>query len=355
MSYAVRTAGPEEGARLDTFLRLSGHTLLYQSSSYIALLESYFGLTATRLVAADAQHNIAAYFPLFVKSAEHGAVINSLPYYGSNGGIVVSPQLDAEERAEAAKAVHDEALRLSAEISAAAFTIISNPLDPEGDAWLRAHHPHRLVDERIGQLTPLPENTPGFEEKLVASFDDPRPRNIRKAVREGVTIRFSHTQADLDFLYEVHRENITAIGGIAKEKRFFDLIPQHFGGDGFRVYVAELNGQPIAALLLFYFNRTVEYFTPAVVEAFRGAQPSALIIYEAMLDAVRAGYRWWNWGGTWLSQGGVYDFKKKWGTEDLRYFYYTQLSGETLLSLSREQLLNAYPNFFVVPFSALKS
>lgn len=30
-------------------------------------------------------------------------------------------------------------------------------------------------------------------------------------------------------------------------------------------------------------------------------------------------------GGIWLTQGGVYDFKKKWGTIDKNYFYYTTI------------------------------
>src|SRR5690606_25876230 len=105
----------------------------------------------------------------------------------------------------------------------------------------------------------------------------------------------------------------------------------------------EQNGEKIAALLLFYYNKTVEYFTPAVVEKYRNLQPTALIIYQAMLDAHKQGYSNWNWGGTWLSQGGVYDFKKKWGTTEYRYFYYTNVIDETLYTSTKEYLLEKFP------------
>ena len=37
----------------------------------------------------------------------------------------------------------------------------------------------------------------------------------------------------------------------------------------------------------------------------------ALILNKAFDDAKMKGYKYWNWGGTWLSQKGVFRFKKK--------------------------------------------
>ena len=81
----------------------------------------------------------------------------------------------------------------------------------------------------------------------------------------------------------------------------------------------------------------------------------ALLIHEAMKDAAVRGYQYWNWGGTWLTQSGVYDFKKKWGTKDYPYYYYTQVNNEKILYLRKEDLLETFPGFFVVPFNQLKA
>ena len=73
-----------------------------------------------------------------------------------------------------------------------------------------------------------------------------------------------------------------------------------------------------------------------------------------MQDAIVKGYKNWNWGGTWLSQGGVYDFKKKWGTTDYPYFYYTRIFNQSLRKATREELLSHYEGFFVLPFSQVE-
>ena len=71
------------------------------------------------------------------------------------------------------------------------------------------------------------------------------------------------------------------------------------------VYIGSRDDQPIAALLVFYFNGTAEYFTPVIKSEHRNTQALALVIYEAMKDAVsQKGCKNWNWGGTWLNQGG---------------------------------------------------
>jgi lipid II:glycine glycyltransferase (peptidoglycan interpeptide bridge formation enzyme) len=121
------------------------------------------------------------------------------------------------------------------------------------------------------------------------------------------------------------------------------------------VYVGYVDNRPVAALLLFYFNKTVEYFTPVVREEFRSLQPTSLIIYEAMKDAIRDSYDKWNWGGTWLSQGSVYDFKKRWGAAEKRYYYYTRVYNKEIIGTDKETLIKSYPNFFLLPFNQLQS
>lgn len=54
--------------------------------------------------------------------------------------------------------------------------------------------------------------------------------------------------------------------------------------------IASLDGRPVAALLLLYFNRTVEYFAPVIEHEYRSRQPLSFLIWQGMLDAVHRGY-----------------------------------------------------------------
>lgn len=338
---------------VNSFLLSSSATLLYTSVPYLKMLSSFLN-AEVEVITAYENGTLSGYMPVvFRKDPTYGTVCNSLPFYGSNGGMILSGKADTNKvRSEILNVFNS---RISEE-GCIASTVISNPLDPEGNDWLKKNMAYDLIDERIGQITHFPDpGTDNLELALMNSFEDPRPRNIRKAQKEGVKVYVSNTKESLDFLYQTHYNNITAINGIAKEKRFFDTIPDHFNDNEYKIYIAEKDGVKIAALLLFFYNRTVEYFTPAVVEAFRGIQPTAFIIYQAMLDSIRSGYKNWNWGGTWLTQGGVYDFKKRWGTTDHRYFYYTHVIDQSVYHLPKEILLKNYQYFFVLPFSALKN
>ncbi len=187
----------------------------------------------------------------------------------------------------------------------------------------------------------------------MASFHQKTRNMVRKAEKLGVEISVENDM--LDFVHEIHVQNMQAIGGIAKAKRFFTTLPMYFKSNKqFRIYVARINGEPVAAVLLFYFNKTVEYFTPVIRAEFRNTQALSGAIFRAMYDASEVGFRWWNWGGTWTTQEGVYLFKKRWGAKDLSYRYYVKIHDKSLTQRSRRQILDQYPNFYVLPFRLLE-
>ncbi len=70
-----------------------------------------------------------------------------------------------------------------------------------------------------------------------------------------------------------------------------------------------------------------------------------------MLEAIKIGYSNWNWGGTWESQKGVYDFKKRWNAKDFKYKYFTKIINKDILNIPQEEILKTYPYFYVLPFN----
>lgn len=80
-----------------------------------------------------------------------------------------------------------------------------------------------------------------------------------------------------------------------------------------------------------------------------------LLVMEAMQEAVKRGCSFWNLGGTWASQDGEYRFKKRWGSKDEPYHYYVSVYDDAILNCTPTKLLEAFPNFYVVPFSELRA
>ena len=339
----IRGRGDDE---ISDYVSGCPNSLVYSCPSFIDLVSSHIGGSPGWILAKNGTEISGALPFVQSKVGQLGTVFNSLPYYGSNGGVVQKVR-DDEVKGLLIEAFYDYAQSQDA----CSATLITNPLMMDHEIYENSIEGF-IRDERIGQITHLP-NDP--DDELIKIFDDPRPRNIRRALKEGIEVSSGNETSAIKFLYEIHVQNMKAIGGLSKSWDFFEKLLSDMPRELWSVYVGTKEDQPIAALLVFHFNGTAEYFTPVILSEHRNTQALALVIYEAMKDAVsRKGCKNWNWGGTWLSQGGVYDFKKRWGTSDYPYYYYTKLFHEGVRSSSKETLLADYPGFYVLPFSELK-
>jgi hypothetical protein len=325
----------------EQFLQGCEAGLLYYSLKYRAFLVDLLDATASYWVALRGDRVIGA-LPVMTRDGPLGAVVNSLPYFGSHGGVLGRDP-------EAAHGLYRCYAAASEAPGVIAATLIGNPLAPVDESLVRFD----LVDERVGQivsLEPLRGPDPG---PYWSDVDGSARRNVQKARASGITVRLDN--GALDFVRTCHQANMAAVGRRSKADRFFTLIPRHFvPGTDFNIYIAERFGVPIAALLLFYYNRTVEYFTPVITAAYRSLQPMALLVYSAMVDAAVHGYTRWNFGGTWPDQHSLYRFKRKWRGIDHPYRYYTRVRDRAILVATPEELAAAYDDFYVVPYHALR-
>lgn len=333
---------PETEELYEKFLTSQSDALLYYSLSFKNFLENLLGCKANYRIALE-DGEIVGVLPLMVKSGPWGEVINSLPYYGSNGSIFAAND-------KAYSALCQEFDNVASQANVAAAMVVTHPFRQSEASPVQCN----FEDDRIGQLTELPDkNVMDVEAEILSMIDGSTRRNIRKAQKSGVDVL---VDCDAwDFLQTVHVDNMAMIGGLAKTNEFFSLAKACFNAnEDYRIYVATREGKMVSALLLFYSGCAVEYFTPVTVSEERSYQPLAAIILRAMVDAVELGYKWWNWGGTWKAQEGVYKFKKKWNASDFPYRYYIQLNNKEVLERTAEEVLESYPGFYLVPFSELK-
>ncbi len=332
----------------DDFLLKSSDSLFFASNKYRKLLKKFLNERDVYFLAINEKGEIKGALPAFLKqNNELGNVLNSLPFYGSNGAII-----EFENNENVRLALVHEFHNFAKANNCISSTLISSPLDAQ-EEFYEKNVAYTCKDSRIGQLTPLPQVSVDIYSTVMKLIDSKMRNLIRKAQKLEIEVSSENGDQLFDFLIDTHKENLAAIGGLAKDEKFFRLIPEFFTcGSDYKIYYAKKDGQLIAALLVFYYNKTVEYYTPVIKAEFRNSQPMSLIIFEAMKEAVSNGYKWWNWGGTWATQGGVYHFKSQWGTEDKMYYYYTVVD-KTIFNKTKEQLLDAYPYFFVAPFNML--
>ncbi len=353
MKIELLTAS-REGEYTQLLLR-DERSLFYSSLKFRELLRQITGTTDNYLIALDSD-KIVGILPTFLKvNDKYGNILNSLPWYGSNPGIVVDSSYPDRQQIKISllNAFQD----LAQEEKVVTSTIITRPFEIDQEIYQK-YTRYNFLDSRTGMMTRLPEFNDNIDANLMSIIHSKTRNLIRKAQKSGVKLYHDDSKETLHLLADIHRQNMEDISAPPKGPDFFETLSNECIYDkDYRIYVAELDGIKIAALLLMYFSQTVEYFTPAIVVEYRNYQPLNLLIFSAMKDAAQRGFRYWNWGGTTLpSQEGVYHFKKRWGSEECTYYYYVHSYGnvDRLLSLSKETILKEYPYFYVIPFSALK-
>ena len=172
------------------------------------------------------------------------------------------------------------------------------------------------------------------EESLLAHMKQKTRYNVGLAKRKGVTVRIGNL-GDLSLLYRMYAETSVRDGFVIREEGYYQNLWQTFlgsdrnPGSGARpcaeALIAEVSGEPIAAVIVFYFAGKAWYLYGMSRETHREKMPNHLLQWEAIRRAKTAGCRVYDlWGAPdefseddplW----GVYRFKEGLGGEVVRH------------------------------------
>jgi CelD/BcsL family acetyltransferase involved in cellulose biosynthesis len=150
-------------------------------------------------------------------------------------------------------------------------------------------------------------------------------RNIRRAEREGLTVRQGSSPRDLvDTFYQLHLRTRRRQGVPVQPRRFFRLFWENTIATGLgSVLIVETAGQPIAAAVFLAWNETVVYKFGASDDSNWQLRPNHLLMWHAIRTACEQGYRWFDFGRTDIGQEGLRNFKLSWGSVEEPIFYGT--------------------------------
>tara|TARA_B100001063_G_scaffold105911_1_gene98853 strand:+ start:13633 stop:14658 length:1026 start_codon:yes stop_codon:yes gene_type:complete len=315
--------------------------LIYYSIKYRDMICSTLSCSHKYLIAIE-NKKIKGLLPLMIKDGPYGKIINSLPFFGSHGGILYDDH-------NAKKALEDYYCKMLDTKDFSVSVIIQNPL-LENNQFSKLKIDEK--DHRIGQITSLRKPFSSVEE-IMSDFHYKTRNMIRKAQKNGILIQVENDQ--IEILKNLHQENMQSINGKAKTDLFFDSLISNFdAGFDYDLYTAKINNKIVAALLIFYFGETIEYYMPVIDKEYRTFQPLSLIISTAMVISSQKGYKYWNWGGTWVTQDGVYRFKSRWGSVDYNYEYKISLFNKDIYNAKKKDLIDSYEGFYIIPHDKLK-
>ncbi len=163
------------------------------------------------------------------------------------------------------------------------------------------------------------------EDQMLARMKQKARYNVRLAERKGVVVR-SGSAADFGLLYRMYAETAVRDGFVIREEAYYHRLWGTFEAAGMLdVLVAEVDGEPVGAVVVPRFAGRAIYLHGMSHAAHREKMPSYLLQWEAMRRAKAAGCRVYDlWGapdvfderdGMW----GVFRFKEGLGGEVVRH------------------------------------
>jgi len=162
------------------------------------------------------------------------------------------------------------------------------------------------------------------EDELLRRMKQKTRYNIRLAQKKGVTVRVG-TVDDLPLLYRMYAETSVRDGFLIREEGYYQTVWHSFMGVSpsastlqpfTESLIAEVDGEPVGAVSMFYFVGQAIYLFGMSRETAREKMPNYLLQWEAMRRAKALGCKIYNlWGapdefnesdGLW----GVFRFKE---------------------------------------------
>ncbi len=152
---------------------------------------------------------------------------------------------------------------------------------------------------------------------------------VNKAANLGVRVRRAETEEDLRAWYDLYLGTMRWHGAIPRPYRFFVRLWEILRPCGLlRLLVAE-HGQGsarrmLAGYILLMFGRTVHCYVNGRRAEDLGLHPNDIIQWQAIHDASREGYRFYNFLDVPEGQAGLAEYKQKWGAQPIRscrYYY----------------------------------
>jgi hypothetical protein len=334
----------------EDFLKRTEHSLFYHTIKYRNFLRKILPSSKSIYIIAINSGKIVGALPLFISNLDNNSsVINSLPFYGSHGGILISNNINGGE--SIVELLLHELINIVKKEKCISFNIVDNPSSSMG-AFYEKKFNLTPSDYRISQVTNLVTNNSSIENGLMEKFHSKTRNMVRKSLKYDFNVKIDNTYEGFKKIHHFHNDNMTAIGGAAKPIYVFNALHETFEPEkDYNIYIAQKNESFAAGLLVFYYENYCEYFTPVINNEYRNEQPLSLLIFTAMKDACKRGVKHWNWGGTWPeNQDGVYFFKKRWGSDEKKYYYYTKIFDQEAVNKNIKSFKESCRYFYLKDF-----
>ncbi len=195
------------------------------------------------------------------------------------------------------------------------------------------------------------------EEQIFSGFRNSTKRNIKKANKEGIDVRFSKSLKSVKEFYRLNCLTRRQHGLPPQPFKFFKKVYDYIIDKdlGF-VALAFYNEIAIAAAVYLHAGNKVLYKYGASDITYQNLRANNLIMWEAIKWSCRNGYKTFCFGRTDPANNGLRQFKSGWGSkENIINYYKYDLRKDTFIK-DNQNIKRSYTKIMAnMPIPALKA
>ncbi|MGQ9424695.1 FemAB family XrtA/PEP-CTERM system-associated protein [Gilvimarinus sp. F26214L] len=301
----IVVADDQDAAAWDAYVAGNERASLYHLFSWKTIVEQAFGHDCFYFAARDDDGRICGVLPLVsLKSRLFGSYGVSLPFF-NYGGPLADDQMVTEALLEEARG---EAHR---------------------QHW--QHLEYRTCEpgmslpassRKVSMILNLPDSGKTLDANLGAKVR----AQCNQANRRKPEIAFGGAEL-LDDYYTVFSRNMRDLGTPVYSRRFFetmlDNLPNHC-----TVVTVRIDGRPAGAAFLAGYRDMLEIPWASTLREFNDLNVNMWMYRKILHHAIDSGFGYFDFGRSTVN-AGTYKFKKQWGAQPLKHYWYYRMMPQT--------------------------
>jgi len=151
---------------------------------------------------------------------------------------------------------------------------------------------------------------PGSSDELLASFKSKLRSQIKKPIRDGVSVKTGGLELLNDF-YHVFSINMRDLGSPVHSKKFIRSVIASLAGSA-HIVVAYHDGNPLAGSIMVGYEDTLYNPWASSLKAYKRLNANMLLYWTMLEYGCNNGFRFFDFGRSTPNEG-TYRFKAQWG------------------------------------------
>lgn len=301
-------------------------------------------------ILAKEDKKVVGLLPLYIFRSIHGNIINSIPYPGPLGGILIQ---DGHKQKELIFKLITKGLdSLAQKEKCVLATLISSPFSSDYRLYKKYFNPDWELNNYtlyIDLKKPI-TTTSHFRNNL--------KRMIKKANNNKFYVEQSDSIKDIKEWYKLHCHRHKQLALAPLPEKILTGLLKHLVPSGKAVFFVVKKGKRIIAGCFTAYHKDVvdTYIYSGNEESYKNGA-IYLLIDHVLKWAKNNNFKILNWQSSKPKGGGPYNFKLQWGSVESQYFFFTKKYGsiDKILKLGVSGAREKYKWHFVLPYSVFEN